>query len=146
MDRFKFRVWVDEAFPLYDFSGGHINIGWLDEQVSWMHLDFRDACIQWGMTEEMVPLDRGITIEQCTGLKDKNGKLIYEGDIVEYGGKEVYRHTVTQHNDGSFRITRPFGSVKTLLELEKYGWRAFQEHPIEVIGNIHENPEVLDVH
>lgn len=70
--------------------------------------------------------------EQCTGLKDKNGKLIYEGDIVSV--PEFYndiptgktrRHKVS-YKHAAFNIY----SVNT-------------EH-LEVIGNIHENSELLE--
>ena len=70
------------------------------------------------------------SIMQYTGLKDKNGKEIYEGDILE--DVRGNYHKVIFEN-GSFKVVWPhinytLGSVKSKLE---------------IIGNIHENPELL---
>ncbi len=71
------------------------------------------------------------TIGQYTGLKDKNGKEIYEGDIVSrYGdGKhKVYWHTFTAR----WRTTGHTGITEGDAALS-----------MDVIGNIYENPELL---
>ena len=72
--------------------------------------------------------------EQYTGLKDRNGKEIYEGDTVKgdwlYGKDE---HIVKYRDYGFY----PF----TITDFD--GDPMIQNADIEVIGNIHENPELL---
>ena len=75
------------------------------------------------------------TVGQYTGLKDKNGKKIFEGDIVK--GKDNYERNLAvsgyvDHENGSFVIV---GEL-----MIHYRWLDYE---LEVIGNIHDNPELL---
>ena len=109
-DRFKFRVWdVDEK--CYG--------------AALCEMPLPDGC--WQLMNTALPgyEDRFI-IEQCTGLRDKNGKLIYEGDVV-YDG--FIRFTVIWEN-GCFG----------------YDYCGFHKAPewigsMEIVGNIHEVTE-----
>ena len=79
-------------------------------------------------------------IIQYTGLHDKNGKEIYEGDIMNWPGKrnkgiseKAYRHVVVFKN-GCFGYYLGLDFQNDLSELAK---------KYEIIGNIYENPELL---
>lgn len=80
------------------------------------------------------------TAGQYTGLRDKNGKMIFEGDIVRavdaLSRPQDTGHTfvgVVGYQDCSFVIVSDF--------FTHYRWI---DYAVEVIGNIHDNPELLE--
>ena len=87
------------------------------------------------------------TIGQFTGKKDKNGKEIYEGDVCKcryykHAEKDLYLTQKVVFEHASFFVV--VGDLKPDLETETYtncplNW----VNEIEIIGNIYENPELL---
>ena len=77
---------------------------------------------------------------QCTGLRDKNGKLIYEGDIVKDKINQTYE--IIWKDNAIMFLMKHIGDTyrEGLYSL------IILENGIEVIGNIYENPELLEVH
>ena len=75
-------------------------------------------------------------VMQYTGLKDRDGKEIYEGDIVRWQDEE--------YPDGVTRYVRDFYEA---IEFHHGAFQLLAHSPseeFEVIGNIHENPELLE--
>lgn len=78
------------------------------------------------------------TVSQFTGLCDKNGVKIFEGDIVRYG--DTIHSVVFEQRNG----TAYFGLIYSPFETLPFGH--YQDlKQIEVLGNIHDNPELLEV-
>ena len=101
------------------------------------------------------------TVGRCTELKDKNGKLIFEGDVVRtqpfsdkpYSSKAKYKQHlgVVEYRISHFKnsLYEQDYRAEWRANIKDYGkfvycdWNEFFK--CEVIGNIHDNPELLEV-
>lgn len=119
----KFRAWNKRDKEIY-----------LVDEINWDDGKF-------DYTGDGITFLRGadkVELMQSTGLRDKNGKEIFEGDIIKMA-KDVYSdptyYEVIRHRGGAYR-----------LESNQHGCELWLRHTIcEVIGNIYENPELLEV-
>lgn len=83
------------------------------------------------------------TVGQFTGLIDKNGKEIYEGDIIlsQKCNCRAILHKVDYNEDNAMFVAKPtHGWDFDFCQISKY-W--IDKYGKEVIGNIHDNPELL---
>lgn len=140
MRELKFRAWdKDLKRYFYDIAVYPNNVAAIQRHnIESMMLEAEYGATHW--TE----LDENAVIEQYTGLKDKNGKEIYEGDIIQ---EEIDFNS--KMTDGVFTYVVEWDS-DTLC----YGLRGNDNSihdelwevntSVEVIGNIHENPELLE--
>lgn len=120
MREIKFRAWIDEADKLAKVQSLKI-FG----DVSYIYLPEDDY-------EYQIPTS---CIQQFTGLKDKNRKEIYEGDITGEKSAEGLA-AVCRFEDGSFTFVA--GAERSPCQM----WY-IENNSIEVIGNLFENPELL---
>ena len=83
------------------------------------------------------------TICQCTGLKDKNGKLIWENDIVKDENGDFHK-AIWQNNYYQFCWVCIKSNVKIFVGCKCDLWSLVKSFEIEVIGNIFDNKELLE--
>ena len=118
-DRFKFRYVYRNK--IYD--------------VMKLNFFLRELELDMGCYTETYKLNPD-NLLQCTGLKDKNGTLIYEGDVIKsekYGNRCGY---VVKWNPRGFWSLYSFYTLSSAYNLLSTDY--------EVIGNIYENPELLE--
>lgn len=119
MREIKYRIWIPylnrmmRPKPILEIQEETISGPTIGQMKQWVYLEY-------------------------TGLKDKNGKEIYEGDILRYRYSTIEEPLITykigqvEYHDAAF----VFGEVMDLLHLF---------YPsVEVIGNIYENPELIN--
>lgn len=119
----RFRAWLKEDKEMIEVEEMYFYNGELDfigDGITWMCKS--NDCV----------------LMQSTGLRDKNGKEIFEGDVVKMA-KNVYSeptyYEVVRHRGGAYR-----------LESKQYGCELWLRHTdCEIAGDIYKNPELLEV-
>lgn len=94
---------------------------------------------------ELHPRDDEIILMQSTGLFDKNGKEVFEGDILEVTDKHSWLEVVSYSQEKAMFVTEEINREFKVPESPLYDLSDSTFLKTEVIGNIYENPELLEV-
>lgn len=121
--KLKFRAWLKKEQKMDNYID---HISWLEDEL---------YCIGDGITYMVSAED--LELMQSTAMVDRDGRIIFEGDIVKMS-KDVYSeptyYEVVRHRGGAYR-----------LESKQHGCELWLRHTdCEVVGNVFENKELLD--
>lgn len=128
----KFRVWDADSKKYWNIENWHVE----DEYINLIEPNNSNANPN---VKRIWKRESDVVIEQYTSLKDVNGKPIYEGDIV----KSSYKYAqpkisqIIMENGNSYITGEDLATGNEMLVSDHV-------EEIEVIGNIHENPELLE--
>lgn len=154
MKNIKFRAWdKGNEIYLYNVQDAYDTLSGFVKYDDGENAEYDEDCFGGFLN------NKRYDVEQFTGLKDLNGKDIYVGDILKlsYDEPESYIYkdefdcnprvippkTVNDtvqvvNNTGAFGVTHHGALFTTLRDVDK------GRQSIEIIGNIHENPELLE--
>ena len=129
----KFRVWDKKKKEMIPAIG----VGWLYGRLDGEKWSFwQDVGKD---SEECVANYKDSVLMQFTGLKDKNGKEAYEGDLVSLWHEEI-GEIYWDNRLSLWDLRRP----KDKSGFEETDWLEGELETGEIIGNIYENPELLE--
>ena len=114
-----------------------------DERMSYGEVEYFNDMIEYRFDHLCTEADEDVEFMQSTGIKDKNGVEIYEGDVINY--RNSFRNPMT--GSGSLSINRDFKIIFKDGEFKAKGFDIRLKNILsysEVIGNIYENPELLE--
>lgn len=134
----KFRVWDKRGKEMWKVATLHIE----DEYADLFKTNIYEKPFDnpWAKFEDLI-------LMQSTGLKDKNGVEIFEGDIVKLSvqnGFDYLDNEICIVKRSIVHSGLVCATCKTDVEYRIYNTELFEEYVYEVIGNIYENPELLE--
>jgi uncharacterized phage protein (TIGR01671 family) len=131
-DRFRFRAWNRVTKKMVDL-----------EAITPLALCFQMKDGEGGV---FLPFTDNMILLQCTGLKDKNGVLIYEGDPCDvFTSNGEHCRAIVQFVEGCFELK----FARQIKIGQYYNDRDYLKcwtinHAVRVIGNIYENQELME--
>ncbi len=93
---------------------------------------------------EPIPIEGRLVIEQGTGLKNKNGTEIYAGDICSFSSKNGKYVGIVERSDDLASFGLRMVKNNFLYTFSEFNIMGVDLDTLEVAGNIHENPELME--
>lgn len=126
----RYRAWLKEDKEMVDV-----------EEINFFNgeFDFIGDAITW------MCKNNDFVLMQSTGLTDKNGKEIFEGDILKVTDKHSWLEVVSYSEEKSMFVSKEINRKVEISENSLWDLFIVNLFRIEIIGNIWENPELVEV-
>lgn len=136
MQQIKFRVWncVLHEYRTIDMNSGEQNLGMGFESAEGI-----------GSNTTTIYCSFGDVVEQFTGMTDVSGKDIYEGDIIEFFGANKKIKVKKEFGIIVYKADRYGAGFNSIIQNKERGYGGINIAQDIVVGNVHENPELLEV-
>ena len=125
----KFRAWIKTGIETYDYV---------------KPMTIQQMIHSKKSTFSLKQLNDLVDFEQFTGLKDVNGKEIYEGDIIEFFGANKKIKVKKEFGIIVYKADRYGAGFNSIIQNKECGYGGINIAQDIVVGNVHENPELLE--
>lgn len=124
----RFRAWLKEDKEMVDVEEMHFYNG---------EFDFIGDAITW------MCKSNDCVLMQSTGLRDKNGKEIFEGDVLKVTNLSSWLEVASFNEDKAMFVSKE--TKRKVEETPLYDLFNTDIFEVEIIGNIHTNPKLAEV-
>lgn len=125
----KFRAWIKTGSEIYDYV---------------KPMTIQQMIHSKKSTFSLEQLNDLVDFEQFTGLKDVNGKDIYEGDIIKFFGANKKIKAKNEFGVIVYQADRYGAGFNSIIQNKEHGYGGINIAQDIVVGNVHENPELLE--
>lgn len=125
----KFRAWIKTGIETYDYV---------------KPMTIQQMVHSKKSTFSLKQLNDLVDFEQFTGMTDVNGKDIYEGDIVEFFGANKKIKVKKEFGIIVYKADRYGAGFNSIIQNKEHGYGGINIAQDIVVGNVHENPELLE--
>lgn len=125
----KFRAWIKIGIETYDYV---------------KPMTIQQMIHSKKSTFSLAQLNDLVDFEQYTGLKDVNGKDIYEGDIIKFFGANKKIKAKNEFGVIVYKADRYGAGFNSIIQNKEHGYGGINIAQDIVVGNVHENPELLE--
>ncbi|RND81473.1 YopX family protein [Lacticaseibacillus paracasei] len=128
--KIKFRAWIEETWNETD--------DYVEPMTIQQMIHSKES------TFSLEQLNDLVDFEQFTGLTDANGKEIYEGDIVKFFGANKKIKVKNEFGIIVYKADRYGAGFNSIIQNKEHGYGGINIAQDIVVGNVHENPELLE--
>jgi len=139
MRRIKFRAWgKGNEIYLYNVQDAYDTLSGSVKYDDGEDAEYDEDCFGSFLN------NKWYDVEQFTGLKDVNGKEIYEGDIIEFFGANKKIKVKKEFGIIVYKADRYGAGFNSIIQNKERGYGGINIAQDIVVGNVHENPELLE--